>query len=374
MKIVNIFLAGSTRMEAERNLVRTLANKIQADQCGKGRDIAINITTFENFNAAITATKAQELYDAYINSDADYAMFIFDNEVGGISKHEFDIAFNAFKSKHRPKLYVYFKEACSYCKEYDEIRQLLIATNNYFLVYKDFSHLSMMINNHLLEIIDHILEEIIINTSKKTYRLTLSTNRECTIYENDCKLIDIQPNAPYVIELSKGAHYMSFKDKETSKIIHKKILVFENRKNTFEVRFAQESENSTTEQVGKYSSIWYYILAIMIIITSSLIIGNFQGEPEEDGFDPIENKSEDKGGEDYQDALKEIEKGNLELAADKLQTVINNEPEFADPYIHLANIYINQHHYEDAKALLDTALRLNPGSNWARQLKESIPL
>ena len=84
MEIVNIFLAGSTKMEAERNLVRSYANKIQADQCAKGNDIAINITTFENFCAAITEVKAQDLYDAYIHSEADYAMFIFNNQVGEI--------------------------------------------------------------------------------------------------------------------------------------------------------------------------------------------------------------------------------------------------------------------------------------------------
>lgn len=69
-------------MEAERNLVRSYANKIQADQCAKGNDIAINITTFENFSSAITEVKAQDLYDAYIHSEADYAMFIFNNQVG----------------------------------------------------------------------------------------------------------------------------------------------------------------------------------------------------------------------------------------------------------------------------------------------------
>ena len=165
MEIINIFLAGSIKLEAERNLVRTYANKIQADQCAKDRDIAINITTFENFSSAITETKAQELYDAYIHTEADYAMFIFDNEVGGISKHEFEIAFDSFKNNNKPRLYVYFKKSNNYCSEYEEIRQLLMDSNNYFLEYDNLNHLTMMINNHLIEIVDLILEEIIRNSS-----------------------------------------------------------------------------------------------------------------------------------------------------------------------------------------------------------------
>lgn len=373
MKIINIFLAGSLKMVAERNLVRSIANKIQADQCAKGRDIAINITTFENFNSAIMQVSAQESYDNYIHSDADYAMFIFDNEVGGISKHEFDIAFDASKKNNKPKLYVYFKKSDNYCKDYEEIRQLLIGTNNYFLVYNDFVHLSMMLNNHLLEIIDVALEEIILKSYKKKGYLTLVTNCDCSVYEGDDKLADTQSSKPRKIELTEGIHCLSFKDNESSRMLVRKIHIQENNPRTIKIRFSNENNNKKPS--GNSFNIWHFILTALVIIATTILIVRIEMKETDIIIDDkyLTDEYAGRGGQTYQEALSEMQNGNLMLAADKLQIVINKDPDFADPYIHLASIYIQQNNYEDAKALLNTALTLNPNSEWAKRLKVSIP-
>ena len=145
MEVINIFLAGSTRLAKERNLIRSCANKLQADNCAKGRQIAINITTFENFNSAITDKSAQKQYDDYINTVADYAMFIFDDQVGDISRHEFNVAYEAFSRSNRPALYIYFKKTDSYCPQYEEIRKFLEHTDNYFQEYDDLHNLFHLI-------------------------------------------------------------------------------------------------------------------------------------------------------------------------------------------------------------------------------------
>lgn len=372
MEIINIFLAGSIKLEAERNLVRTYANKIQADQCAKDRDIAINITTFENFSSAITETKAQELYDAYIHTEADYAMFIFDNEVGGISKHEFEIAFDSFKNNNKPRLYVYFKKSNNYCSEYEEIRQLLMDSNNYFLEYDNLNHLTMMINNHLIEIVDLILEEIIRNSYRKKGMLKLVTNHNCSVYEKNNKLTSVKSGVPCMFELAEGVHCLCFKDTKSSKIIDRKVRVIGNSTNVVEIKFPREIEANKQEDTEINRKLWYYMFAAAIIISIAIFMTH------NDKFGNILTdfyKTEEPavpGGQTYQDALEEIEKGNLMLAADKLQTVINNEPEFASPYIHLANIYIQQGYHEDAKMLLETALELDPDNSWAISLKKSI--
>ncbi|MBR0340563.1 MAG: tetratricopeptide repeat protein [Alistipes sp.] len=366
MEIINIFLAGSTSMESERNLVRTCANKLQADQCAKGRDIAINITTFENFNSAITEVKAQELYDEYIHSEADYAMFIFDNSVGGISKHEFDVAYDAFKNNDKPKLYVYFKKSDNYCTEYEEIRQLLIHSSNYFREYNNFTHLSTIISDHLREIIDTIIEKIIIKSYRKKGRLTLIANRDCEVYEKQEKIFNLKYSTPHTHELTEGIHLMTFKDRESQETIDRKIQVLGNATRKVEVLFKNEPTKNFT--------LGYFLVAAIIIFAFASYIKFKDVQPEEN----IElqlvqsNDTNIYGGQIYQEALKEIEKGNYTLAINKLQTVINNDAQFADAHIHLANIYIKQGNYKDANDHLDIALEINPDSPWANELKGRI--
>ena len=40
-------------------------------------------------------------------NDAEYAIFILDNAVGGITFKEFIVAMRTFKSRHKPEIYVY---------------------------------------------------------------------------------------------------------------------------------------------------------------------------------------------------------------------------------------------------------------------------
>lgn len=367
MEVINIFLAGSTKLEVQRNLVRSCANKLQADNCAKGRNIVINITTFENFSSAITNVKAQELYDAYIHSDADYAMFIFDDEVGGISMHEFNVAYDAFEQSNRPALYIYFRKSDDYCAEYKEIRNLLENTNNYFLEYTDLSDLAKMIDNHLREIIEPSIEKIIIDAQKEKGYLTLIADTECHITENGVKIADIKPDTPHCVELAVGVHTMIFIDKVSSRIIEKRIRVIKDNYRTINVNFVQAEPESAHK---KNYTLYYILSALFVILTTLIIVYSTYRDSYMEVYPPDEIEA--AGGKEFQDALLAIEQGDVTMAIELLQTVINFEPNFADPYIHLASIYIQQGNTDKAKELLLTALSLNPDSPWGNELYESI--
>lgn len=363
-------------MENLRNVVRSCANKLQADNCTKGRSIAINITTFENFSSAITETKAQELYDNYINSEADYALFIFENEVGGISKHEFDIAYQAFMRYNKPKLYIYFKKSDTYCMDYEKIRNLLKSTNNYFLEYSDINHFSRMIDAHLREILEPCVERIIINSHKEKGSLALIANVNCSVAENGTLITNITSGNPNVIELTEGIHHLQFRNNDSSTTIEKKIRVIKDNRRTINIEFPQveqktesPKEQQKRQDSHKHGTFFVIYIFFIAIITISVI---YSLQKHDTPQFIIPDDIEAPGGERYQHALQAIENCDFTMAAELLQNVINIEPSFAEPYIHLAAIYIQQGNIDKAKELLQTALNLSPNSIWANELYNSI--
>lgn len=369
MEVINIFLAGSIKMEAHRNIVRSCANKLQADNCAKGRNISINITTFENFSSAITNIKAQDLYDEYIHNYADYAMFIFDDEVGGISKHEFDIAYDAFKQNNKPTLYIYFKESKTYCKEYNEIRNHILSTNNYFIEYKDINNLTNIVNSNLREIIEPKIEKIIINSIRGKGCITFLSNRDCSVIENNTLIATLTSNVPCTIDIIEGIHILVFKD-YNSEIIEKKTRVIKDNNRNININFTQTTDYTNIPK--KNYKYYFFVSAIILLVIGVAIIFLI----EEESSESIEQQDEliELGGEKYQHALKAIDEGNMTIAIELLQTVINTSPSFADPYIHLAKIYKQQGNLKKAKRLLSKALELNPNSSWANQLYDSITI
>ena len=365
MEVINIFLAGSTKLEKERNLIRSCANKLQADNCAKGRRLAINITTFENFSSAISDIKAQKLYDDYIHSDADYAMFVFDDEVGGISKHEFDIAYDAFSMSKRPTLYIYFKKADSYCPEYEEIRTLLEHSENYFQEYDDFQHLSQMIDSHLREIIDPSIEKIIIDSHRGKGYLTLISDKACSVTENGSILTELIPEIPSVVELTDGMHVLKFESNDSSETIEKAVRIIRDNKRTIEVHFPLPFK-----VISKPNPVYYIAGAIVLaLLVSILFLPKPHGTIDE-SYAPDEVMN--IGGDKYQLALEAIEHGDSTKAVELLKTVINAEPAFTDPYIQLAAIYIEQGEMEKARALLTAVLQQDSDNQWANDLYESI--
>lgn len=367
MEVINIFLAGSTRLAKERNLIRSCANKLQADNCAKGRQIAINITTFENFNSAITDKSAQKQYDDYINTVADYAMFIFDNQVGDISRHEFNVAYEAFSRSNRPALYIYFKKTDSYCPQYEEIRKFLEHTDNYFQEYDDFHNLSQMIDSHLREIIEPSVEKIIIDSYKGKGRLTFISNRDCRVTENHSNVAELSANVPLSVQMTEGAHTFLFNAFDSSDSLEKEVNVIRETGRKVEVFFPVQTVPAPKP---KPRSMYYIFGAVIVAFLVSIWLVPAPMNRYDDNYSPDEISS--LGGYKYQLALEAIEHGDYTKAVELLKTVINAEPTFPDPYIHLAAIYINQDEVEKARELLVTALELNPESSWATDLYDSI--
>lgn len=101
---INVFVAGAKALRRERDAVISALNKVSSlSRTG----YTFNVKTYESFERSLTEKGRQAEYNDYISEDADYAIFILDNTVGGITYDEFHVALNAYNTKQRPQIYVY---------------------------------------------------------------------------------------------------------------------------------------------------------------------------------------------------------------------------------------------------------------------------
>ena len=69
-------------------------------------------------------------------------IFILENNVGGITKKEFDVALNSFRSKGHPQIYVFHHESEMLNKDIEEIKAIL---PDYYADYQDLNELKLKI-------------------------------------------------------------------------------------------------------------------------------------------------------------------------------------------------------------------------------------
>ena len=116
--------------------------------------------TYEDFDRSLTEGGRQQEYNDYIANDAEYAIFILDNVVGGITLEEFNVAMQSFKSKGKPEIYVYscmsgdptrmlrgFFRRRQQSEGVIAIRRYLSEIGQYYIEYRDVDDLK----NHIAQ-------------------------------------------------------------------------------------------------------------------------------------------------------------------------------------------------------------------------------
>lgn len=87
METIAVFFAGATTLIEERNLIKTLANDLNAKYSKKG--VQVVVYTFEHLG------DNQENYNAFIASNADVALCIFKDSTIGVTFEELGQAVEA---------------------------------------------------------------------------------------------------------------------------------------------------------------------------------------------------------------------------------------------------------------------------------------
>ena len=154
---INVFVAGAKVLKRERDAVISALNHIT--NCSS-RDYVFRVKTYEDFDRSLSNEGRQKEYNDYISNDAEYAIFILDSAVGGITMEEFEVAMNAYRKKRSPEIFVYsripnndggafsrFFRRREQSEEVIEIRRHLSEIGQYYIEYRDLDDLK----NHITQ-------------------------------------------------------------------------------------------------------------------------------------------------------------------------------------------------------------------------------
>lgn len=148
---INVFVAGAKVLKRERDAVISALNHITNHS---SRDYAFRVKTYEDFDRSLTDEGRQKEYNDHISNEAEYAIFILDSTVGGITLEEFKMAMNAYRAKRRPEIFVYsrmpnndgrpfsrFFRRHEQSEDVSAIRRHLSEIGQYYIEYRDLDDL-----------------------------------------------------------------------------------------------------------------------------------------------------------------------------------------------------------------------------------------
>lgn len=144
---LNIFIAGSKDLYHERNVVRS-----QLQQISNRTKIAFSCYTYEDFSRDFVENGQQAEYNKFIANQADFAVFIIDGKIGGITFDEFNVAMSAFKNNGKPRIFTYCKDTDSNNPEIRHIINEINENHQYYCDYQDIYHLEHCIHRDFMNI------------------------------------------------------------------------------------------------------------------------------------------------------------------------------------------------------------------------------
>lgn len=144
---LTVFIAGSKDLYHERNVVRS-----QLQQISNRTKIAFSCYTYEDFSRDFIENGQQAEYNKFIANQADFAVFLIDVKIGGITFDEFNVAMSAFKNNGKPRIFTYCKDIDS---ENPEVRHIINEINGnqqYYCEYLDIYDLGHCIHRDFMNI------------------------------------------------------------------------------------------------------------------------------------------------------------------------------------------------------------------------------
>lgn len=143
MKTIKIFLASSIEdLRIDRLEVGDFIgwlNNIYAE-----RDIRFHLVKCEQYDNSVAIGGKQQEYDREIR-ESDLVFFLFFRKVGEYTKHELEVALEAFRSENRPRIVTYFKyvdDAEEMVQEVRDFMQLLDQELKHY--YNRYNHIDTL--------------------------------------------------------------------------------------------------------------------------------------------------------------------------------------------------------------------------------------
>lgn len=142
-----VFIAGSKDLYNERNAVRS-----QLQQISNRTNIVFNSYTYEDFSRSFIENGQQTEYNKFIANQADFAIFIIDGKIGGITFDEFNVAMSAFMKNRRPRIFTYCKDIDTENPEIQHIINKINEHHQYYCDYRDIFQLESSIRRDFMDV------------------------------------------------------------------------------------------------------------------------------------------------------------------------------------------------------------------------------
>jgi hypothetical protein len=146
-KTIKCFIAGSKTLRQERDALRAVTCVMYNKWDSK--NFRILSYTFEDFKKEHTLVPPQELYNKFIEEEADWALFIIDGEIGGITVNEYRVAMDSFKRNGRPKILALVKVGSENNEKIAEIRDEINKEHQHGTDYTDIVSLKYIFESTL---------------------------------------------------------------------------------------------------------------------------------------------------------------------------------------------------------------------------------
>lgn len=145
--LLKVFIAGSKALFHERNLVRS-----QLQQISNRTNIIFSCYTYEDFSREFIENGQQAEYNKFIANQADFAVFVIDGRIGGITFDEFNVAMVSFKKKGKPRIFIYCKDIDTDNPEIHHIINEIMENHQYYCEYRDIYHLESNIYHDFMDV------------------------------------------------------------------------------------------------------------------------------------------------------------------------------------------------------------------------------
>ena len=143
MKTIKIFLASSIEdLESDRDKIGDFIR--QVDEVYLRRNIHISLIKCEDYDNSIAIGGKQQEYDREIR-ESELVFFLFFRKVGEYTKHELEVALEAFRSQNKPRIVTYFKyvdDAEEVVQEVRDFMQLLDQELKHY--YNRYNHIDTL--------------------------------------------------------------------------------------------------------------------------------------------------------------------------------------------------------------------------------------
>lgn len=148
---IKVFIAGGKALLSERD---TIVASLSENSNKNSKGILIRAFTYRDFDTSFIVGGRQITYEQFIEQFSDYIIFVLDNEIGGISEEEFNVAMNSFMSKGKPGIYVYHNSKNKTTSKIKKIIRRINKAKQYYTDYDNIVHLRDTVAIHFWDVLD----------------------------------------------------------------------------------------------------------------------------------------------------------------------------------------------------------------------------